>query len=93
MPSVMNAIDEIHNAITKPSSVFVEDYFYHKTKGYNIIAKVVVNNQKRYVYVKLPKNVNDSRVLKEYWLYKCVMQGGLFDMDVSSLDGLPLVYS
>jgi hypothetical protein len=93
MPSVMNAIDEIHNAITKPSSVFVEDYFYHKTKGYNIIAKVVVNNQKRYVYVKLPKNVNDSRVLKEYWLYKCVMQGGLFDMDVSSLDGLPLLYS
>jgi hypothetical protein len=89
----MNAIDDTQNVITKPSSVFVEDYFYHKIKGYNIITKVMVNNQKRYVYVKLPKNVNDSCVLKEHWLYNCVMQGGLFDMDVSSLDGLPLIYS
>jgi hypothetical protein len=72
---------------------FVENYFYHKTKGYNIIVEVMVSNQKRYVYVKLPKNVNDFHVLKEYWFYNCVMQGGLFDMDVSSLNGLPLIYS
>jgi hypothetical protein len=93
MPSVMNVIDDTHNAITKPSGVFVENYFYHKTKGYNIIVEVMVSNQKRYVYVKLPKNVNDFHVLKEYWFYNCVMQGGLFDMDVSSLNGLPLIYS
>jgi len=93
MPSVMNAIHNIHNAITKPSDVFVENNFYHMIEGYNNITKVVFNNQKKYVYLKLPKNVNDSLVLKEYWLYKCVMQGGLFDMDVSSLDGLPFIYS
>ncbi len=68
-------------------------FLLRTTSGYNIIAKVVVNNQKRYVNVKLPKNVNDFHVLKEYWFYNCVMQGGLFDMDVSSLNGLPLIYS
>jgi hypothetical protein len=46
MPSVVDAIDDSHIAITKLSGAFAEDYYYHKTKGYNIVAQVVVDIQK-----------------------------------------------
>jgi hypothetical protein len=36
------SIDKIHIAITKPYSVFFQDYYYHKTRSYNIVA----HNQK-----------------------------------------------
>ncbi len=38
MSSVMGVIDNIHFAIIKPSSVFAKDYYYHKTRGYNVVA-------------------------------------------------------
>jgi hypothetical protein len=61
MPIIMGAIDDIHIAITKPSNAFVKDYYYHKTKGYNIVAQAVVDRQKRFtnVYVGLLGSVND----------------------------------
>jgi hypothetical protein len=45
MLNMMGVIDDIHIAIAKSSCAFVEDYFHHKTKGYNIVAQVVVDNQ------------------------------------------------
>ncbi len=44
MPSVMGAIDGTYICIAKPIGVFLEDYYYHKTEGYNIVAHDVVDN-------------------------------------------------
>jgi hypothetical protein len=71
MPNVMGAINETHVCIAKPIGVFIKNNYYHKTEAYNIVAQVVVDNQKRFldIYVGLPRNVNDSHVLKKYGLY------------------------
>jgi hypothetical protein len=45
MRSVIS-VDEIHIAITKPYSVFFLRYYYHKTRSYNIVAQVMIDNQK-----------------------------------------------
>jgi len=37
MSSVMGAIDGTHICIAKPIGVFLEDNYYHKTKGYNML--------------------------------------------------------
>jgi hypothetical protein len=37
MPSVMGAIDGTHICIAKPIGVFLEEYYYHKTEGYNML--------------------------------------------------------
>jgi hypothetical protein len=37
MSSVMGAIDGTHIYIAKPIGAFLEDYYYHKTKGYNML--------------------------------------------------------
>lgn len=44
MLNVMNAIDNTHIAITKPSNAIVKDYYYHKITNYNILTQVVVDN-------------------------------------------------
>ncbi len=71
MPNVMGAIDGTHICIAKPIGVFLEDYYYHKTKGYGIVAQVVVDSQKWFldIYMGLLRNVNDSHVLRKYGLY------------------------
>jgi hypothetical protein len=38
LPFVQGAINGTHIAISKPSSPFPKDYYYHKTGGYNIVA-------------------------------------------------------
>ncbi len=37
MSNVMGAIDGTHICIAKPIGVFLEDYYYHNTKGYNML--------------------------------------------------------
>ncbi len=71
MPNVMGAIDGTHICIAKPIGVLFENYYYHKTEGYTIVAQAVVDNQKMFldIYVGLPGNVNDFHVLKKYGLY------------------------
>ncbi len=68
--SVMGAIDGIHINITKLVVGFLEDYYYHKNGGYNI-------NSKRFlcIYVRLPRNVNGSFVLRKSKLYQCAQHG------------------
>jgi hypothetical protein len=79
MPNVVGVIHGIHICITKPTSNFSKHYYYHKTKGYNIVAQVVVDNQKRFmdVFVGLLGSVNDSHVLRKSRLYQCALHGGL----------------
>jgi hypothetical protein len=89
---MMGDIDDMHIAIAKSSCAFVEDYFHHKTRGYNIVAQMVVDNQIFFidVYVRLLGSVNDSHVLRKFGLYYCALHGGLFDMVASSQDRLLL---
>jgi hypothetical protein len=49
LPCVQGAINGTHLSILKPQRAFVEDYYYHKTGGYNIMAQCVVDyNKKNY---------------------------------------------
>jgi len=41
LPSMQGAIDGRHVSIAKPLEPFAEDYFYHKTCRYNIVAQAV----------------------------------------------------
>jgi hypothetical protein len=89
--SMIDVINDIHIAITKPSCSFVKHCFSHKTWNYSIVTGVVVDNQERFidVYVGLLKSLNDSHVLTKFRLYRCALHGIFFDMDASSQDGLP----
>jgi hypothetical protein len=75
-------IDGIHFSIVKPTS-YVENYYYHKTYGYSIVAQMIINGNKKFtnVFVNLLGSVNDSRVLHKYALSKKVHYHGLFMHD------------
>jgi hypothetical protein len=75
MPNMMGVIDGTHISITKQFGAYSEDYFFHKTRGYSVVAQSVVDNQKRFmdVYVGLLQNVNDSCVLRKSKLYQCAI--------------------
>jgi hypothetical protein len=45
--SMQGAINKTYVSIAKPLGPFVEDYFYHKTCGYNIIAQAIVDSKKK----------------------------------------------
>jgi hypothetical protein len=47
MLNIMGAIDVIHVSIAKPYGFFYEDYYYHKVGNYNIVVKIMVDNQKK----------------------------------------------
>ncbi len=49
-------IDGTHISISKPKLAFVEDYYYHKSGSYSIVAQVVVDVRRKYInlYVGLP---------------------------------------
>jgi hypothetical protein len=77
MPNVMGVIHGIHICITKPTSNFSKHYYYHKTKGYNIMAQVVVDNQKKFmdVFVGLLGSVNDLCVKEIKLVSMCIAWG------------------
>jgi hypothetical protein len=79
---VQGAINGIHLFILKPLGVFVEDYYYHKIGGYNIMAKCVVDYSKKNidVFVRLPSSVNDSNVLCRFGLYRKVQCNRLLEI-------------
>ncbi len=66
LPIIHEAIDNTHILIFKPLTPYLAYYFYHKMKGYSIVAQVVVDYKKGFldVFVGLLKNVNDSRILR-----------------------------
>jgi hypothetical protein len=71
---MQGAIDGTHVSIAKPLRPFVEDYFYHKTCGYNIVAQAIVDSKKRFIdlFVGLHGSVNDFKMLRQFALYKHV---------------------
>jgi hypothetical protein len=42
-PSVQGAIDGTHIQISKPKTIFLEDYYYHKIKGDSIVAQTIID--------------------------------------------------
>ncbi len=48
LPNVMGAIKDTHIFVSKLYGAFLEDYFYHKTRGYNIGVQVVVDIKKKF---------------------------------------------
>jgi hypothetical protein len=44
MPNIMGDVDGTFTNITKLPNVFWKDYYYHKTKGYNIKAQIVLDS-------------------------------------------------
>jgi hypothetical protein len=58
--SVHDTIDIMHISILKPKITFVEDYFYHKTRGYSIVAHAIVDVRRRFIniFVGLLGNIN-----------------------------------
>jgi hypothetical protein len=71
LPSIQRPIDGTHFIISKPDGIFCENYFYHKSRGYIVVYKIVVDDQKQFtnIFVGLLGSVNDSRVLRKSAIY------------------------
>ena len=76
MPGVVGAIDCTHVHIVKPQILYPEDYYYHKSGGYSIIAQAVVDSRKRFIdlYMGMPGSTNDARTLRRSALYANVQR-------------------
>jgi hypothetical protein len=76
MPAVVGAIDCTHIYLVKPCILYPEDYYYHKSGGYSILAQAVVDSKKRFIdlYAGMPGSTNDSRTLRHSGLYANVQQ-------------------
>jgi hypothetical protein len=46
LPNIHGAISGTHSVIPKP---FVEDYYYHKSGGYSVVAQAVVDCDKQFL--------------------------------------------
>lgn len=91
---VQGVINKTHISMQlNPLGPFREDYYHHKTCGYNIVAHVVIDCNKYFtnLFIGLPNNVNDYRVLKRSMLYKCAHYHGLF-RHIKSSGVLPLYF-
>ncbi len=80
-PKPQGTIDGTHFSISKIDGVLCEDYFYHKTRGYNVVCQVIVDDQKQFtkIFLGLPRCVNDSRVLRRSTIYYFVQSQELFN--------------
>ncbi len=87
--NVQGAIDGTHISILKLQGGFVEDYYYHNTSNCNIVAQVVVNCNKKIIdiFIGFLGNVNESRVLHKFSLYKNAWFHGLFELGRGSQNG------
>jgi hypothetical protein len=61
----------IHVLISVPSIPYPKNYYYHKSKGYSMVAQTMVDSNKKCIdiFIGLPRNVNDSQVLN-FGLYQ-----------------------
>jgi hypothetical protein len=72
LPNMKGTIDGCHFKIVKPTSVFVADYFYHKTRGCSMTTQAVVDNKKQFnihLVMGMRRSVNDAKVLWKSTLY------------------------
>jgi hypothetical protein len=47
LPIMQSVISGTHISIIKLQGGFVNDYYYHKTWGYSIVAQVIVDHNKK----------------------------------------------
>lgn len=82
-----NLINGTHSSITKHVDPFSEYYYYHKTWDYSLVCQVVVHDKKQFtnLFVRLPRNVNDSRVFKRSSFYNKTQYHGLFNLDAKMI--------
>ncbi len=87
-----NLINGTHSSIAKHANPFSEYYYYHKTWGYSLDCQVVVHDKKQFtdLFVKLPRNVNDSKVFKRSSFPIKAQYCGLFDLEKGCQDDIPL---
>jgi hypothetical protein len=80
-----------HVLIFKPSIPYPEDNYYHKSKGYSMVAQVMVDSNKKCIdiFIGLLGNVNDSQVLNSR-LYQQVQYHVLFDPNIGRENGTSL---
>ncbi len=92
LPSFHNSINGTHFSITKHANPFSEYYYYHKTWGYSLDCQVVVHDKKQFtdLFVKLPRNVNDSRIFKRSSFQNKAQYHGLFNLEKGCQDDIPL---
>jgi len=60
---------------------FFQDYYCHPTSKYSIVVRIIVDCNKTFfdVYVGLPNNLNDSKILCRFVLCCCGQYQNLFD--------------
>ncbi len=77
---VQGTINGMHISISKLFGSFCENYFYHKTIGYNILVETICDHRKTFIdiYVGLLGLVNDSHVLHKYGFYAQAQYHNLF---------------
>jgi hypothetical protein len=80
-PSIKGAISNTHFSNSKPNGTFCENYFYHKTRRYNVVCQAIVDDQKKFtnIFVGLPRSVNDSKNFKRFVTYYFVQFQGFFN--------------
>jgi hypothetical protein len=80
--NVQGPINGTHLFIYKPSMHFSKDYYYFKSRGYSIVAHVVMDCKNFFIaiYVGLPRSINDSRMLCRFALYNQTQLHGLFNI-------------
>ncbi len=90
LQSVHNPMSGTHFSITKHIDPFSEYYYYHKTWGYSLVCQVVVHDKKQFIdlFVRLPRNVNDSRVFKRSTFYNKVQYHGQFKLEKGCHDDI-----
>lgn len=68
-----------HVLISKPFIPYPQDYYYHKSKGYSMVAQVMVDSNKKFIdiFIGLPRNANNSQALK-FGLYQQAQYHVLF---------------
>jgi hypothetical protein len=82
LPGVVGAIDGTHFEIKKPT-IGLEDHYYFKSGGFSMQCQAVVDKHKRFidVFVGMPGNTNDMRVLRRSSLYRlATTTNQLFDV-------------
>lgn len=81
-PSIHNVIDMTQIHIQKPKGTSIGDFFFFKSKSYNMQLQVV-DNQKKFIdiFVGMPDSMNDGHILKISSLYQRIVYGNMFQLN------------
>jgi hypothetical protein len=79
-PSIHGVIDMTQICIQKLKGTLIGDFFFFKSKSYNMQLQVVVDNQKKFtnIFVGMPNSMKDAHILRISSLYQRAMYGDMF---------------